>query len=206
MKGLLYKDLLVMNRQRNILLVLIGFYFIYSYMLKDTSMLMAISAMFSFLMVINSFAYDDKAKWDNFILTTTVSRSQLVLSKYILAIGGGIIVTLLTTVIAIAVSLTYTQPVLSDYLISFVFVVACIISLFAAIIPVIYKFGVEKSRIIMMAIVLIPILIGYIGTQFNISLPTIPLPVLAIAGVVLLIIAVFVSYRISVGIMLKKEL
>lgn len=43
--------------------------------------------LFSVMIPMSAIAYDDKAKWDRYALTMPVSRRDLVISKYLLALA-----------------------------------------------------------------------------------------------------------------------
>ena len=94
-------------------------------------------------------------------------------------------------------------------------VVPCVFAiLFSIIIPVVFKTGVEKGRIVMMLILFIPaILVGAIvkiSEKANITMPSPSnleiLMKFGMLGLVLLtILAVFISYKVSLSIYNKKE-
>ena len=94
-------------------------------------------------------------------------------------------------------------------------VVPCVFAiLFSIIIPVVFKTGVEKGRIVMMLILFIPaILVGAIvkiSEKANITMPSPSnleiLMKFGVLGLVLLtILAVFISYKVSLSIYNKKE-
>jgi len=86
MKGLIIKDILNLKKNLNTLLVLVIFYAFLGYRSGDPSMLIAMIVLLLTMMSITSISYDDLAKWDKYALAMPISRKNIVLSKYILAV------------------------------------------------------------------------------------------------------------------------
>ena len=160
-------------------------------------------------------SYDEYAKWDKYALTMNINRKDIVLSKYVFFIMSIII----GMVVGVISSTTINQILQSDInmneIIATSIVVPCIFAiLFSIVIPVVFKNGVEKGRIVMMIVLFIPAVlvaaIVKISENNNIPMPNGPTFEMifnfGLIGVILLtIISIFMSYKISLSIYNKKE-
>lgn len=209
MKGLIIKDLLVLRKTGRIFLMLIGLYLIMSiFMHTDMGpMMVFICGMLS----ISTFAYDEQAKWDGYALTMPVSKRDLVRTKYVLAI-------LLCFIGAVAGAVLSTASKLNAPIIDWgsilltPFVALCVSFIFNSLaIPLLYKFGAEKSRVILLACYAAPIIAAslvmnelekssgaLLQYQSLLNLGAILLPFVSIA-------LLYVSYRISLHIYHNKD-
>ena len=209
MKGLLIKDLLVLKKTGVIFVVLTGLYLVMN-VFMDTDM----GPMLTFvcgLLAISTFAYDEQAKWDACALSMPLTKRDMVRAKYALALILGFIGAVLGSVVGIGRGLILGLMDWQGFLVS-AGIAVCASFLFNSLtIPMLYKFGAEKSRLIMIACYALP-LVG-ISLLLN-SLENTPggaariqalmdlaawlLPLLTLAALAL-------SYRISLVIFRKKD-
>ena len=215
MKGLLIKDILNMkNYMKQLVLVLI-FFIAYGIFLKNGTFVGTMITLMLSMQVITTMSYDEYAKWDKYALTMNINRKDIIISKYIfftISIIIGIVVGI-TTSIAIN-QIAKLDTGMNEIIVTSI-VVPCVFAiLFSIIIPVVFKTGVEKGRIVMMLILFIPaILVGAIvkiSEKANITMPSPSnleiLMKFGVLGLVLLtILAVFMSYKVSLSIYNKKE-
>lgn len=215
MKVLLIKDILNMkNYMKQLVLVLI-FFIAYGIFLKNGTFVGTMITLMLSMQVITTMSYDEYAKWDKYALTMNINRKDIIISKYIfftISIIIGIVVGI-TTSIAIN-QIAKLDTGMNEIIVTSI-VVPCVFAiLFSIIIPVVFKTGVEKGRIVMMLILFIPaILVGAIvkiSEKANITMPSPSnleiLMKFGVLGLVLLtILAVFISYKVSLSIYNKKE-
>ena len=215
MKGLLIKDILNMkNYMKQLVLVLI-FFIADGIFLKNGTFVGTMITLMLSMQVITTMSYDEYAKWDKYALTMNINRKDIIISKYIfftISIIIGIVVGI-TTSIAIN-QIAKLDTGMNEIIVTSI-VVPCVFAiLFSIIIPVVFKTGVEKGRIVMMLILFIPaILVGAIvkiSEKANITMPSPSnleiLMKFGVLGLVLLtILAVFISYKVSLSIYNKKE-
>ena len=215
MKGLLIKDILNMkNYMKQLVLVLI-FFIAYGIFLKNGTFVGTMITLMLSMQVITTMSYDEYAKWDKYALTMNINRKDIIISKYIfftISIIIGIVVGI-TTSIAIN-QIAKLDTGMNEIIVTSI-VVPCVFAiLFSIIIQVVFKTGVEKGRIVMMLILFIPaILVGAIvkiSEKANITMPSPSnleiLMKFGVLGLVLLtILAVFISYKVSLSIYNKKE-
>lgn len=214
MIGLVYKDFLVMHKQ-------MGYYgvFLVIYAVLVVAGAFPVTILPGFVMLIGmllpvtSFAYDDQARWDKYAAATPAGRGGMVGGKYIFALlcilAGALMVFLLQIILVLTGLVEGALPELS------LAMLACsglALLINAVVLPLMVKFGAEKSRTIMLVlfaaafggVTLLPMVRQKAG-----PLPVIPDWLLAALPVVFALVVVggfAVSYFISVGIAEKKEL
>lgn len=167
MKGLLLKDILNLKQQAKIYLLIILVWMALAFTGSGASFFSGVIAMFSVLIPVSAIAYDEKAKWERYALTMPISRLDLVLSKYLLTFFCAAV----GTVFAIVVSLTMTKDIKESFgtpliTMSIGIIFACVI------LPIIFRFGVEKGRMLMMVVLLTPMLSTMLLSKINISFPS----------------------------------
>ena len=117
---------------------------------------------------LSTFSYDEMAKSNRYILTLPVTRKEIVLEKYILAIGATILGSLLGFVLTLLIGniMNYVRPdnvidINIDTLLATTIGGLFGVSLIQAIqIPSIFKWGAEKGRIQMFIVLYVLALIG----------------------------------------------
>lgn len=163
---------------------------------------------------VSTFSYDDLAGWEKYAVSTPVSRKKIVMAKYLVAviltvlgIVAGLLLTLLSRIVNPEMEILESLAALGS---------CALLGVLAnsLIIPFVYKFGTEKSRLIMMTAYALPagviILIGqvlppesltaliaWIENSFIALLVSIPLFCIA---------AICFSYVVAVKIFEAKEI
>ena len=168
MRGLLLKDLLNLKKQWVIIGVLIIFYALFSFKSGNGSMLGGVLGVLAAMMPVTAFSFDEKAKWDKYALSMPVSRADLVLSKYLFGFGF--------CVVAFAVNLVFNFLLdsgggfMKTLLISYALFAAALFFMLL-LLPVLFRFGVEKGRLLMLAILLLPTAAVTLGVTSGGGLP-----------------------------------
>ena len=203
MKGLILKDIYNLKKQYRILLLMIAFYAVYSLFTEDAGFVTGILSMMMVMLTISSFDYDERSKWEKYALTMPVSRTDLVLSKYLLGFLLAV-AAFIFNLIFLLVAPTEQKPEALP-----VAAAICGISLFFlfVMLPVLFKFGVEKGRMLMLLIFFVPT--GAIVLLSKTELPSISeqfMRLLPWLCIVFLIIIAFVSVQISLSVYRKKEM
>ena len=206
MKGLLIKDLYNLKQQAKFLLVLVAFYAFLGIQNNDISFLSGMLSMLAILLPITAISYDERSKWDRFALTMPVSRETLVQSKSLLS--------LLTLVFSLVMTLILLpllgKHVLEDYW-GILASTGAALLMISILMPLIFHFGVEKARYLMLILVLVPIVLLFLLR----SLIRGPFPELAFIQnlstnwlwliPVFLILALWFSFKTSIQIYHRKE-
>jgi ABC-type transport system involved in multi-copper enzyme maturation permease subunit len=202
MKGLILKDLKVLRQQASVYLAIILMWLVLSIVNHDASFLGGVMIIFSVMIIITTMAYDEKAKWDRYALTMPLSRKDVVASKYLL----GLLNIILSVALFMVVSLVFPMETAETWLVALSFFSLGLIFL-SVILPVMFKFGVEKGRLIMTAVVLAPVVLAFFLSKINVNMPDEALiEKLLYLSPVIAIIIMLVSVGISLSIYLHKEL
>lgn len=208
MIGLMLKDLFVMRKYARSLLLIVAFYIVFAFTTDmSPAFINGMIILMCAMTAVSSFSYDDLAKWDRYALTMPVTRNQVVLSKYGLGIGlgfAGCVLSLACNGVLAALHRnvgTFTEQLLVCYVL---FAVACLY--ISIVIPAIYKFGVEKSRIIMIAAFAVPTIGAFLLKQAGVQMPSADtlMTLLQISPVVLILL-VFLSFLLSGHIYSRTE-
>ncbi len=157
MKGLILKDMYSLRKYGRTMLLLAVFYSFMIFMMGNADVFLGTVVIMFAVASITSFAYDNQAGWDIYVSTLPVSRRNVVMSKYalsyLLALLGGLLALLVGWVNGIIKGTgNFFEMLVSAYA---MFAIAVIFV--SVLLPLIYKFGVERSRIIIIAAVAIPV-------------------------------------------------
>lgn len=210
MKGLIKKDFLLIKSNLKSFIVIILVFTLFSMNGEgfDVSFILPFLAI---MMFISTFSWDEFNNFNAYAITLPIGRKNIVKSKYISAI----IFIAIATIIGLIIS--YLTTILSknifdiEAILSNLFGTLLGLSIILAIwLPVVYKFGVEKGRIMLFVGVFALVflcatlsklfdftsLINFLNSLDKVLFIAIPLISIAI---------MVISYLISVRIYLKKE-
>lgn len=210
MIGLVVKDLLVLRKPAKLYLVMLAFYVALSVAgAFDNAMVVGFVCLFTLMLPISSFSYDELARWDKYAAALPVSRRGVVGSKYLLALILGCIAELLIVATALVLALLKNAAP-GEVLLTGLACVGVGLLMNSILLPLLFQFGAEKGRLLTMAVLAVLFLLGFGGAKLlgADGLPTVPSYVEAVfppvmAGAVSLVL--YVSYRVSLIIYNKKE-
>ena len=210
MKGLLLKDFCILKKQMKLMVVFVIFYAIWAVAAKMPTMMGTMVILLSIMMPISSMSYDEAGQWYRYAFSLPIPRRTLVLSKYVLGFLvslGGLVVSAIGNIIILA--LTNGENALESWLTIIGFLELGVIFL-SIIIPILFKYGVEKGRLFIVVIVVISsLLVPLLGSTLKTSgtlMPSAELLQAILYSSPLFTLAIFlISFRISVGICRKKE-
>lgn len=217
MKGLLVKDFRLMKGQKNflvLLFIMIAFVFISG---MDASFFMGYLPFLLMIAAMSTITYDEFDNGMAFLMVLPISRKLYVQEKYLF---GGVLgftglasafVLFLISEINKSSSMTFTQ-----YVLLFLCFLAFVILFLCLMIPIQLKFGSEKGRIVLFIIFFGIIGMVYLVSKITDKIPAqvievfrgiqkLPFGILAALAVGIYILALFISLKISLGIMEKKE-
>lgn len=221
-KGLLKKDLYNLASYKASLIIIILFCGIAIVGTEAINWGAIIICTITGMISLATFNYDEMSDANKYILTLPVTRKEIVMEKYILAIGatilGGVLGFLLTILLANIMQYIRQNDVFNiDYesLLSTTIGGMFGISLIQSIqIPSIYKWGAEKGRIQMFVLIFILIIIGS-GLGFLLMKSNLDINMDALKklfdnlGIIILIVSMiaiyYLSYKISYKIYKNKE-
>ena len=212
MKGLLLKDLFNLRRIMKQYFFVAALMFVWSVFLKNQMFFSMIMIMYSMMMLLTTMSFDESSQFNKYALTMPVTRREFAGEKYILMlllmlagvavgfVGGGI----LSLFSKGGVSWLSAENLVSIAAVSGVYVLG-----FSVLLPMIFKYGVEKSRLLLAIIYLLVFGVLY-GTasfirQKGLVISENQIVVLAVLCIVFCFAVFVVSWFVSVRIMEKKE-
>lgn len=222
MKGLIIKDLLNLSSYKTTLLIILIFCSIGMVGTDAVNAAPIFITVMIGMIVLSTFNYDETSHAEKYILSLPLTRKEIVMSKYVLAIVanilGSIVGILLTIIIVNVINVIRPEDLikldfenLSITAVSGIFGVALIQ---AIQIPSVYRFGAEKGRIQMFLLLFLLVLmiagVGFLITKigFDINIEKINrfmnhfgIPILILVSAILY----YISYKISYKIFKKKE-
>ncbi len=203
MKGLLLKDFYTLTKQIKIFILILAFLAIFSGYSASS-----FAIVYATMLPITALAYDERSKWNTLAAMMPYSAKSIVMSKYILGYLSAFCATALSVAAQIAMSLIKKVPVDFPSMISLLAIICVATVLQAVNLPVMFKLGVEKGRLVFFVMVAA---IAMMGTMFGDRLVAvlssvkgdlIEISLLTVTGTILINIA---SILISIGIYKKKQ-
>lgn len=210
MKGLILKDLLNMKSSLKMFTLMVVIYAVVFIPQGNSSFMAGFTILISTILIVTTMAYDDTAKWDKYALTMPLTRKDIVLSKYLVMICFSVIGAVVGVVFTLVAGIFQKNLDVLATLLQVGIILSVALIFGSLLLPLMYKFGVEKARLIMILCALLPTGVIILLSQFfkNSATPVISeelllgilyaTPVIAIAALVL-------SFLASVHIYKKKE-
>ena len=211
MSGLILKDLLVLRKQGKSYLLIIGIYMVLAFVgVFDYSILSTMMVVLTMMLPMATFSYDELARWDKFAAAMPVGRSGIVKAKYLIAlavIGGA---GLLCFVVNIIVAMIDHEAQLGALMAALGGSLGAGLLINAAILPLLFKYGAEKSRSMMMVVMLVVFILVFglitIAGEGGFALTNAMTAVIPWLAALLVLGGFVVSYRISQKLYAQKEL
>ena len=217
MKGLLIKDVKLLKNQKQFFLVIciIGTLFLVTS--NDPSFVITYMTLMFSIFTLSTISYDEHDNGAAYLFTLPISRQSYTMEKY----AFGLITTMLAWGVftAAALGATYYRQIeidLRQWLVIAVTYLAVALLLLAITIPIQFKFGAERSRIALIAVVGCAVLVAYAAAKifeaFHIDLSAVidrvaeMTPGVFLAFLCAAAVAVIgISYSISLRIVKKKQ-
>ena len=200
MNGLILKDIYNLNSTWKVLVALAAFYTVFGLMTDNGQFMVTMIILVCAMQFISTFSYDKISGFETYALTLCVTRRDIVKARY-----AAVAIMLLTSIGLSAVFsivmfvLGAFDGSIGDQLLSVSVVVSIGILFDAILLPLIYKFGVEKSRIMMFAVCLLPaavvwgaLKLGLVITEQMVKAFATALP---FAAVLLFVLSYFISQQ-----------
>lgn len=211
MKGLILKDLLNLKGNiKFILLFIIMFGFMSSLGDGNVNNFIGVIIVLCTTMIVSTFSYDDLNKWDSYVLTMPINRNDIVLSKYLTMLIFSFIGVLVSLIVSVTIGYFKNTLILNETLLINALILSISVCFGSLILPLIYKFGTERARLLMILCFLVPTLALLVFKSIleNISSPIsieIILNTLVYSLPFVAILLFVISYFISSKIYSKKK-
>lgn len=221
--ALLKKDLYNLSSYKTSLIISLILVPIFCISISDIQFIIPVLTMMLGMIAISTFSYDDTSKANKYINAMPSTKKEVVKGKYILAIMGiflgGIVGTILTIIVGNIINrVNPSSNIVLNYQEIIINASTWMIGLYiiqSIQIPLIYKYGAEKSRIVMIMlmiiagglIVFVKPLIYAIYDIINVQIPqNLYTVIIGISLALLAIVMYIISFKISYKIYKNKEL
>ncbi len=209
MPGMIKKDLyLILNNRKLFYIVFVVYLFMSFVSNQDYTLFLPLMAVMMFL---SSFSYDEFNNWHGYGATLPNGKENIVKGKYVTAL----VLLTLSTIISLLLSLTvgvFKNSLDLSFSISTVAGIDSVLLLLISILfPIIFKFGYEKGRIALFVVSFgISGIVILLGRVLKIRIPEFMVMFMQKYGlylaVVIMIVILYGSYRLSRKIFINKEL
>lgn len=208
MSGLLIKDFrLLLQRKQSMVFLLVLAVILNWTMGESNSFIMGYLPLISLIFATGTISYDEFDNGYPFLLTLPITRRQYVLEKYLLCFVTGLIGVVLAGVIGVICSVVRGNAVDGMLALTIPFLaVSCM--LMDLMIPVMLKYGAEKSRIVLIVIMGVVVysigklnhilqldMEGLVERMDNVSDFVVAIVMIALAGA-LTIVSVLISEKV----------
>lgn len=198
MKGLLLKDIFNLKGFGKTFLLMIVLYFVIALVSGSAAYISSLLMVFSAMLPMTSMSLDDTAKWDAYVQCMPVTRRQVVRSKYLMVIltaaAAAVFSLLASVLVGLRMAFDWQEVLVSNG------VLLCMVMITNALMmPVMYKFGVEKARLIIIIIFMLcfGVILLTIGTgELAGPLPSVPFILAPMVTVALMVGSYVCSQKI----------
>ena len=218
MKGLLIKDFKLLKVQKNFFLLILCIAIGIEIFTNSTSssFIIGFLSFVATLFTLSSISYDEFDNGNAFLFSLPITRKSYVIEKYGFGMILGSSFWAFETLIVIFKEVITHKYVSIDTVIAAFIILPIVFAVLAVMLPFQLKFGGEKGRIAIICTLVIVFLIGIVITKvanaFNINLSFLFHEIATLNSIILILVIIgitffmlFVSYRISLSIMKKKE-
>ena len=215
MRGLLEKDIRLLMHRKQTFLCFIAIAIVLGVTQKNTFML-GYSTFLIAALLVSTLSYDELDHGFTFLFTLPIDRKMYVREKYLLCIGGSIIAWFIALVLYfIVLTVSGSHSVFSEEMVKGLAFLPVAILFLSLLLPLQIKFGVEKSRLVVLGVsVFAGIMIYFLAEKSGMLDGNVVVSALGLIGdtaidVIGLLVAgclAVVSYLCSCRIMKKKEL
>ena len=202
MKAMIIKDMLCLRHQAKSVLLVLLVWLVISLTSASGLFFCSLSIIYVIILPMATLSYDERAHWDSRALTMPVTRAQVVLGRYAVALLLGLGMLALGGVVTLFTDGAGGLPACLAFFMLGVF-------LLSLGMPIMLKLGVEKARILVALCYLLPLglmlLAEQLGADVEGFLKALTGPKAAAAGAALVLLALGLSVLTSIGIYRKKE-
>lgn len=213
MRGLLLKDIYMQKQYLKQYVVTLLFFSVFAVILKSPSYLTFMGLVLGLTQMFTVISIDESGGF-TYCLTLPVSRRKIVQEKYLLFLIELIVIFAATSVIGGIIAAAANIPV-GEWMPQVLGAGCFYLLVISVVVPVALKWKVEKARILMLGMILIPVMLIILGSKlmsqqkwsgfFSPIVNTLSGGIFYVAAALVLVVIVSISYLISVQIFLKKE-
>ena len=208
MLGLIKKDLFMIKSNLRLLVILLFAFTVISF--NDNNSLYFMISFLSLLLFMSTFSYDEYNKWDSYAIVFPVFRKDIVKSKYIATFVVVFFSFIVTFVLSVFMGYVNNNLDFSKILSTLFGCAMAIFLIISIMYPFIFKYGIEKARLVIFAGVFgVSSILGLFFSNINIEFSQSFLLFMNDYGYFFLFVVVvllfFLSYQISKRIYVNKN-
>lgn len=216
MMGLLIKDFKLMKSQKSFFMIIIAIAVGMAVALEDLTFIIGYVSFVGALFTLSTVSYDEFDNGNAFLFSLPITRKSYVLEKYEFGLIVSVGAWLFEIAVVAAVSLIKSSFIGSDVILASLLILSIVMIALAVMLPFQFKFGGEKGRIALIGAIGLIFIVVFAATKiaelFNVDLLLMlnNLPRMSMGGFLAValgtaVVTLFISLRISVSIMNKKE-
>lgn len=164
MTGLILKDFLILSRTLRSYLLILAIYVAVAFLgYWSASFVGGFMMVMVAMLPMNVFAYDKQAQWDVYGLSLPVGRTKTVAARYLAVLIMFTASAVLTTVLGVVLTIAgRMEESLGEYLLACAICVVMSMLVNAMMLPILYKFGPERARIMFFGVMGVITLAGVV--------------------------------------------
>lgn len=211
MKGLLLKDWFMLKKYcRSYLLILVVFCAI-SMVNTENSFFILYPMVLLGLLPVTLIAYDERSRWDVYCGTLPITRDQQVSGKYLMLlimVGAGLVLTSLVQAVQMIRGGGFD---VQEFLLMEVTLVTLGVMCPAIMLPIVYKFGSEKGRMMYFVVIIAVCAITFsvdsiVSESYEVMEKVLRMKALPVMMLGLSLLVLAFSWRLSMVFYRKREL
>ena len=164
MSGLIVKDFLILRKTLRSYLLILAIYVAVAFLgYWSASFVGGFMMVMVAMLPMNVFAYDKQAQWDVYGLSLPVGRTKTVAARYLAVLIMFTASAVLTTVLGVVLTIAgRMEESLGEYLLACAICVVMSMLVNAMMLPILYKFGPERARIMFFGVMGVIALAGVV--------------------------------------------
>ena len=206
MKGLFYKDVLMLTRSFRAYLAMTLFFIILATIRPDNSFWAVYGTFFFVTLVSSLMAVDEQSRWLSYCDILPLKRRDIINERYLLSL----ILTAVLVVLFLILSLIFRHADMPTVLVTAGMMVALSLLAISVSMPINVKFGTAKGQMVRMTVIIVMVACGMFIINYAGPITAILLQVKAsvlLFGIAAFIILIFaLSWLLSIRIYEKKNL
>ncbi len=215
MRSLILKDLYNIGHNAKSMLFMLGVLAVVLIPTSGASAYIIVSAILCSMMIVTTFTFDDNSSWLRYAMIMPVSKKDIVVGKYIMLVIFCVIGSLFGLVVSLIAGLamrkiTFNLAGIVELLL--LTLVALVISLISGSmsIPLVFKFGAERARVLLVISILVPLAICFgiyqVFVLLGIELTDQLVLIILCGSPIIALFWCYVMYRICCQIFKKQDL
>ena len=214
MKSLILKDLYNIGHNAKSMLLILLVFAVGLIMSSGGESYIISAGVLCSMMIVTTFTFDDNCKWSKYALIMPVCKKDIVKAKFIVLVIFCTVGVCVGTIFGVSGGLVMRKLVMSmESIVTMLFMafVGLIVSvIFGSMsIPLVYKFGAEKGRVLLLVSFVVPLAICFIVyeilTLFGVEITDQLVFAILCVSPLIALIWVYIMYRISCSIFSKQE-